>query len=120
MSDWGVIPAIRVQDMAQALVFYLGPLEFTLDRGGDGESNSAIACGDARLMLETAADHYGDEYNAASGSGPLRRPPSLSRPPISPDVTPGSKQPGLGSSIRLPTARGDRRSSRSRIITATG
>jgi len=51
--------------MAEALAFYLGPLEFTLERGGDGESNSAIARGDARLMLETPADHYGDDYNAA-------------------------------------------------------
>ncbi len=65
MSSWGVIPAVRVQSMAEALAFYLGPLEFTLERGGDGESNSAIARGDARLMLETPADHYGDEYNAA-------------------------------------------------------
>ncbi len=65
MSSWGVIPAVRVQSMAEALAFYLGPLEFTLERGGDGESNSAIAHGDARLMLETPADHYGDEYNAA-------------------------------------------------------
>ncbi len=65
MSSWGVIPAVRVQSMAEALAFYLGPLEFTLERGGDGESNSAIARGDARLMLETPADHYGDDYNAA-------------------------------------------------------
>ncbi|MBA3787371.1 MAG: VOC family protein [Actinobacteria bacterium] len=65
MSGWGVVPTIRVREMAEALAFYLGPLEFTLDRGGDGESNSAIARGEARLMLETAADHYGEEYNAA-------------------------------------------------------
>ena len=60
-----MIPTIRVQDMAKALAFYLGPLEFTLDRGGEGETNSAVTRGDGRLMLETAADHYGDEYNAA-------------------------------------------------------
>ena len=65
MSSWGVIPAIRVRSMADALAFYLGRLEFTLERGGEGESNSAIARGDARLMLETAADHYGEAYNAA-------------------------------------------------------
>ncbi len=51
--------------MEKALAFYLGPLEFKLERGGEGESNSAVSRGDARLMLETAADHYGDEYNAA-------------------------------------------------------
>ena len=65
MGGWGVIPTIRVQEMASALAFYLGPLEFTLDRGGADEINSALTRGDARLMLETAADAYGDEYNAA-------------------------------------------------------
>lgn len=64
MSGWGVIPTLRVTDMARALAFYLGPLEFELDRGGEAESNSAVTRGDARLMLETAADHYGDGYNA--------------------------------------------------------
>lgn len=51
--------------MAEALAFYLGPLEFSLDRGGASEVNSAVSRGDARLMLETATDAYGDEYNAA-------------------------------------------------------
>ena len=65
MSSYGVIPALRVRNMSEALAFYLGPLEFTLERGGENESNSALVRGDARLMLETAADHYGEEYNAA-------------------------------------------------------
>ena len=65
MTEWGVIPSIRVRDMAEALAFYRGPLEFTLDRGGDGESNSSLTRGDAHVMIETAADHYGAEYNAA-------------------------------------------------------
>lgn len=65
MAGWGVIPTIRVREMAEALAFYLGPLEFTLARGGGDEINSALTRGDARLMLETAADVYGDEYNAA-------------------------------------------------------
>ena len=64
MSSYGVIPALRVREMAEALAFYLGPLEFTLERGGESESNSALARGDARLMLETAADHYSEAYNA--------------------------------------------------------
>jgi uncharacterized glyoxalase superfamily protein PhnB len=51
--------------MAKALAFYLGPLEFKLKRGGDAETNCVVSHGDADLMLETAADHYGDEYNAA-------------------------------------------------------
>ena len=61
----GVTPSIRVRDMAEALAFYLGPLEFTLERGGESESNSALSRGEARVMLETAADHYGNEYNTA-------------------------------------------------------
>jgi uncharacterized glyoxalase superfamily protein PhnB len=51
--------------MAEALAFYCGPLEFTLVSGGDGATNSALTRGDARVMIETAADHFGDEYNAA-------------------------------------------------------
>jgi len=65
MSGWGIVPSIRVSNMAEALAFYLGPLEFSLERGGEGESNSSVSRQDARLMLETAGDHYGDEYNAA-------------------------------------------------------
>ena len=56
---------IRVRDMAKAIAFYTGPLEFKLDRGGASEGNSAVSRGEARLMLETAEDFYGDEYNAA-------------------------------------------------------
>ena len=59
------ILSLRVRDMAKALGFYLGPLEFKLKRGGEAETNCVVSRGDAELMLETAADHYGDEYNAA-------------------------------------------------------
>jgi catechol 2,3-dioxygenase-like lactoylglutathione lyase family enzyme len=65
LEGMGATPAIRVRDMAKALAFYTGPLEFKLERGGEAESNCAVSRGDARLMLETAADHFGDEYNAA-------------------------------------------------------
>ena len=65
MTEWGVIPAIRVQDMAEALAFYRGTLEFTLVSGGDDKSHSSLTRGDARVMIETVADFYGDEYNAA-------------------------------------------------------
>jgi uncharacterized glyoxalase superfamily protein PhnB len=65
VTEWGVIPSIRVRDMAQALAFYRGTLEFTLDSGGDDASNSSLTRGDAHVMIETAADHYGDQYNAA-------------------------------------------------------
>jgi uncharacterized glyoxalase superfamily protein PhnB len=65
VTEWGVIPSIRVRDMAEALAFYRGPLEFTLDSGGDDASNSSLTRGDAHVMIETAADLYCDEYNAA-------------------------------------------------------
>ena len=65
MTQWEVIPAIRVRDMAEALAFYRGTLEFTLDSGGDDESHSSLTRGKAHVMIETVADFYGDEYNAA-------------------------------------------------------
>jgi len=51
--------------MVEAPAFYLGPLEFKLTGGGEDAANTSVARGDARLMLETAADFYGDEYNVA-------------------------------------------------------
>ena len=65
VAEWGVIPSIRVRDMARALAFYRETLGFTLDSGGDDASNSSLTRGDAHVMIETAADHYSDEYNAA-------------------------------------------------------
>ena len=51
--------------MAEALAFYLTTLGFTLDSGGDDATNSSLTREDSHLMIETAADHYGDDYNAA-------------------------------------------------------
>jgi uncharacterized glyoxalase superfamily protein PhnB len=65
MTQWGVIPSIRVRDMAEALAFYRGTLEFELDSGGDAATNSSLTREGAHVMIETAADHYGDAYNAA-------------------------------------------------------
>ena len=64
MSGWGVIPSIRVDDLANALDFYVGQLGFTAE-GDTAEPNVSIVRGDARLMLETTADFYGDGYNSA-------------------------------------------------------
>jgi uncharacterized glyoxalase superfamily protein PhnB len=65
VTEWGVIPSIRVRDMTEALAFYRGTLEFTLDSGGDDATNSSLTRGSAHVMIETAADLYGDRYNAA-------------------------------------------------------
>ena len=65
MAQWGVIPSIRVRDMAKALAFYRGTLDFTVDSGGDEATNSSLTREHAHLMIETAADHFGDQYNAA-------------------------------------------------------
>jgi uncharacterized glyoxalase superfamily protein PhnB len=63
VSGFGVTPTIRVRDMAEALAFYSGPLEFTIER--EHEGNSVVKRGDARVMLEVDSDFYGEEYNAA-------------------------------------------------------
>jgi len=65
MPGWGVIPSIRVRNMAEALAFYTGQLEFTLRSGGDEVSNSTLDRGEGHLMIETASDFYGTEYNEA-------------------------------------------------------
>ena len=65
MSGWGVIPSIRVSDMPEALDFYVDRLGFAVDGDPADRSNLSIVRGDARLMLETTADFYGDTYNAA-------------------------------------------------------
>jgi len=51
--------------MAEALAFYTGKLEFALDSGGEGATNSSLTRGDGHLMIETAADFYGGPYNEA-------------------------------------------------------
>lgn len=65
MPGWGVIPSIRVRDMAEALAFYTGQLEFTLHSGGDDAPNSSLRRDEGHVMVETASDFYGDEYNRA-------------------------------------------------------
>jgi catechol 2,3-dioxygenase-like lactoylglutathione lyase family enzyme len=65
MAGHGVIPTIRVGDMSAGLAFYVGQLGFTLERGGPADDNSAVARGDARLMLEVAGDLYSRGYNDA-------------------------------------------------------
>ncbi|HEX5465566.1 MAG TPA: VOC family protein [Candidatus Limnocylindrales bacterium] len=65
MPGWGVIPSIRVRDMRATLAFYTDQLEFSLDRGGEGETNASLSRGDGRLMIETAGDFYSASYNEA-------------------------------------------------------
>jgi catechol 2,3-dioxygenase-like lactoylglutathione lyase family enzyme len=64
MSGWGVIPSIRVANLEGALDFYVGRLGFSAE-GDAAQENVSVVRGNARLMLETAADFYGDVYNAA-------------------------------------------------------
>jgi hypothetical protein len=67
--------------MTEALAFYTGQLEFSLDSGGEGATNASLTRGDGHLMIETAADFYSDRYNEAIRErlgyavvdGPLRR-----------------------------------------------
>ena len=64
MSGWSVIPSIRVSDLDAALDFYVGRLGFSAE-GDATHGNVSVVRGDARLMLEAAADFYSDSYNAA-------------------------------------------------------
>jgi uncharacterized glyoxalase superfamily protein PhnB len=65
MSGWGVVPTIRVTNMAAALDFYTERLGFTVSRGGPTDPNCVVTRGDARLMLEVAGDLFSPGYNAA-------------------------------------------------------
>ena len=56
MSEWSVIPTIRVRDMGQALDFYRDQLGFTVDRGGPDDNNCSLSRGDAHIMIEVPAD----------------------------------------------------------------
>ncbi len=65
MLSWGVIPSIRVRDMAAALDCYQRALGFTMTRGGPDEVNCSLERGDAHLMLERPTDFYSAGYNEA-------------------------------------------------------
>jgi catechol 2,3-dioxygenase-like lactoylglutathione lyase family enzyme len=122
MTQWGVIPSIRVRDMAEALAFYRGTLEFELDSGGDAATNSSLTREGAHVMIETAADHYGDAYNAAIRER-LGTPSCVALYMEAADLaaaTRGWKPRAPGSPIRSPHGPGARTSSRSRITRATG
>src|SRR6185312_9091377 len=65
MTDFGVIPALRVGDMTNELAFYRDTLGFNLERGGPDEEHCSLSFGAARLMLEVAANFYTPRYNEA-------------------------------------------------------
>lgn len=65
MAGWGVIPALRVTDMAEAIDFYTRVLGFELRRGGPTDEHSAVHRGDAHLMIELERGLYSEGYNAA-------------------------------------------------------
>jgi len=61
----GVIPTIRVMDMAASLPLYVDQLGFSLERGGPTSDNSALQRGDAQVMVEVAGHLYSPAYNDA-------------------------------------------------------
>lgn len=65
MPNWGVIPSIRVRDLAAALDYYELALGFTVLRGDANSENCAIQRGDARLMLEVPGEFFSPGYNEA-------------------------------------------------------
>lgn len=60
-----MIPSIRVEDVAQAVDFYVEKLGFEVVRGEAAEGNVALVRGGERVMLEAAGAFYSDDYNAA-------------------------------------------------------
>ncbi|OAI41478.1 hypothetical protein AYO38_03575 [bacterium SCGC AG-212-C10] len=62
---YGVIPSIRVQDVARSVQFYIGTLGFELQRGPDISDNNSLKFGDAQIMIEASASFYSDAYNSA-------------------------------------------------------
>lgn len=65
MRGVGVIPAIRVRDMAKALDFYHLKLGFNVVRGGPGDEHCSLERGGAHVMLEVPSGLYSAEYNEA-------------------------------------------------------
>ena len=84
-------------------------------------SNASLVRGDARLMVETAADFYGDSYNAAIRQrlGSVS-PTALYMEAEDLEQLYHALRVGRASSTRSPIAPGDRPSSPSRIRRATG
>ena len=76
-AAWGLIPSIRVNDLAKALDFYTGILGCEVVRGTAEEGNVALSFGEARLMLESAADFYGPGYNDAIRQRLLGHPSAI-------------------------------------------
>ena len=120
MTEWGD-PVDTRAGMAVALAFYRGTLGLTLDSGGDEATNSSLTRDDAHVMIETAADLYGDEYNAAirERRGNPRASTCTWRSDL-PAFYSRLEAAGARISIRLPHGRGVRTSSPSRIPRATG
>jgi uncharacterized glyoxalase superfamily protein PhnB len=81
----GVMPAIRVSDMAEALAFYTDKLGFELLRGGPAAEHCSLSLGDAGLMLETPASFYSASYNAAIRQR-LKTPSAMALNVEAPDV----------------------------------
>jgi uncharacterized glyoxalase superfamily protein PhnB len=66
VSGYGLIPAIRVPDLADAIEFYRDRLGFTVERGGPEDGNVALSFGDARIMLDSVpTEFYSGSYNEA-------------------------------------------------------
>jgi hypothetical protein len=109
--------------MAEALTFYTGQLEFTLDSGGEGATNSSLTRGDGHLMIETASDFYGDQYNEAIRER-LGTPSSTALYIEAEDLAAFHARlkanGSFGSSIALLHDPGVRRSSPSRTLRVTG
>ena len=75
MAGWGVIPALRVENMPEAIDYYTRVLGFTVRRGGPDEEHSAVMRGDAHVMIERLVGLYSEGYNAAIAARMGQRSP---------------------------------------------
>jgi len=66
MTEWSVVPAIRVPDMSAGIEFYVDRLGFRVERGGPNEGNVSLSFGQARMMLDSVpTEYYSPAYNEA-------------------------------------------------------
>ncbi|MPZ53108.1 MAG: hypothetical protein GEU79_10330 [Acidimicrobiia bacterium] len=66
MEQWPISPALRFEDLGEALDFYRDKLGFKLEQGEVDEGNLAVSFDHSRMMLEQGStSFYGDSYNSA-------------------------------------------------------
>ena len=123
MTEWSVVPAIRVPDMSAGIEFYVDRLRFRVERGGPNEGNVSLSFGQARVMLDSVpTEYYSPAYNEAI-NGRIGSASALALYIEAPNLDAYYArvgEQGVRWSIPSPTDHGVSASSPSRIRRATG